>query len=107
MSALTAVCLAASATIDRYPILCRDGAFIRRGEDSLAHGRRLQTVSDSREAERLDPANYHPRSQLGSIYSTFRDARPARAEYERAVRLNPDIKGNVGGALKPRNKAVN
>lgn len=90
--ALTTVCLAASATINRYPVLRRLRALIQEGEKSLAHGDRAQALSDFREAERLEPADYCPHAQLNSIYSALGDSRRAREESEWAVRLRPDLR---------------
>src|SRR3989442_5721115 len=66
--ALSTVCLAASATIDRYPVLRRVNTLIQEGEKSLAHGDRVQALSDFREAERLEPVDYRPHLQLSSGY---------------------------------------
>jgi len=104
---LSTVCLAASATIARYPVLRRVSALIQEGSESLARGDLVQARSDFREAERLEPADYRPHLQLSSVYSILGDTRRAREEYEWGVRLNPDIKGNVDGPLKARNKAAN
>jgi membrane associated rhomboid family serine protease len=92
MIALTTVCLAASATINRYPILRRVSALIQEGEKSLAHGDRVQALSDFREAERLEPADYRPHAQLNSIYSALGDSRRAREESKWAVRLRLDLR---------------
>ncbi len=92
--ALTTVCLATSATINRYPVLRRASALIQAGDYSLARGDRAQALSDFREAERLEPADYRPHLQLSSIYSARGEARQAREEYEWTVRLNdehPDL----------------
>ncbi len=94
MIALTTVCLAASATINRYPVLRRVGALIQKGQESLARGDRRQALSDFREAERLEPADYQPHLQLSSIYSALGDTSKAREECKWAVRLNyehPDL----------------
>ena len=80
--ALSTVCLAAGATIDRYPVLRRVSALIQEGGESLAHGNRVQALSDFREAERLEPADYRSHLQLGSVYSALGRSRQARAEYE-------------------------
>ena len=88
--ALTTVCLAASATIDHYPVLRRVSTLIQEGEDSLAHGDRAHALSDFVEAERLEPADYRPHLELSSIYSALREARQAREEYEWTVRLNDE-----------------
>ena len=97
--ALTTVCLAASATIDRYPVLRRVTALIQEGQESLARGEGSQALSDLREAERLEPADYRPHLQLSSIYSALGEARQAGKEYEWAVRLNADLRGDVQGAF--------
>ena len=86
--ALSTVCLAASATIDRYPVLRRVSALIQQGNESLAHGDRIQALSDFREAERLEPADFRPHSQLSLIYSAVGEARKGKEEYEWTVRLN-------------------
>ena len=91
--ALTTVCVAASATINRYPVLRLVSALIQAGEDSLARGDRLQAFSDFREAERLEPADYRPHLKLSSIYSSLGDTSKARDEYRRAVHLNDDHPG--------------
>ncbi len=106
MIALTTVCLAVSATTDRCPVLRRVSALIQKGEDSLAHEDRVQALSDFREAERLEPADYRPHSQLSSIYSALGEARQAGEEYEWALRLNPHIKENVVGVFTPRKRLV-
>lgn len=106
MIALTAACLAASATIDRYPILCRVSTLIQKGEDSLARSDGVQALSDFREAERLEPADYRPHSQQSSIYSALGGARQAKEENAWALRLNADIRGNVEGAFTPRKRLV-
>ncbi len=106
MIALTTVCLATSATIDRYPVLRRTSALIQEGEESLTRGDGSQALSDLREAERLEPADYRPHLQLSSIYSALGEAHRAREEYESSVRLNPNIRGNVDGALRPRKNLV-
>src|SRR2546427_4594780 len=105
--ALTTVCLAASATINRYPVLWRASALIQEGERSLAHGDRVRSLSDFREAEQLEPADYRPHLQLSSIYLVLGQERQAREEYEWAALLDPDIKGDVGVPLKARNNARN
>jgi tetratricopeptide (TPR) repeat protein len=87
--ALTTVCLAASATINRYPVLRRVGTLIQEGEESLARGDRVRALSDFREAERLEPADYRPHLKLCSIYSAIGEARQAREEFEWAGRLMP------------------
>jgi Flp pilus assembly protein TadD len=97
--ALSTVCLAASATIDRYPVLRRVSALIQDGQKSLAYGDSVQALSDFREAERLEPADYRPHSQLGSIYSAVGDVRRAREEYEWAVRINPDVRNESVKAI--------
>src|SRR5438552_3379776 len=88
--ALSTVCLAASATIDRYPVLRRVSALIQDGEKSLARGDLVQALSDFRKAEKLEPADYRPHQQLSSIYSALGEAREAREEYEWTVRLNDE-----------------
>ena len=88
--ALSAVCLAASATIDRYPVLRRVRALIQQGSESLARGDLVQALSDFRKAEKLEPADYRPHLQLSSIYSALGEARKGREEYEWTVRLNYD-----------------
>ena len=88
--ALSTVCLAASATIDRYPVLRRVRALIQQGSESLARGDLVQARSDFREAEKLEPADYRPHLQLSSIYSALGEAREAREEYEWTVRLNDE-----------------
>lgn len=93
MIALTTVCLAASATINRYPVLRRVSALIQEGQESLAHGDRVQALSDFREAERLEPADYRPHLQLSSIYSARGEARQAREEYEWTVRVSGERPG--------------
>ena len=68
----------------------RVSTLIQEGEDSLAHGNRVQALSDFREAERLEPADYRPHSKLISIYLALGEARQAREEYEWTVRLNDE-----------------
>ena len=104
--ALITVCLAASATIDRYPVLRRVSTLIQEGEESLAHGDRVQALTDFREAERLEPPDYRPHLGLSSIYSALGAARQAREEYEWAVHLNAGVGGNAEGAFTPRPKLV-
>jgi rhomboid protease GluP len=107
MVALTTVCLAASATINRYPVLRRVAGLIQEGEESLAHGDRVRALSDFREAERLEPADYRPHLRLSSIRSALDDARQAKQEYGWAVRLKPSAsEGNIK-ADGSREKAVN
>jgi len=91
--ALSTVCLAASATIDRYPVLRRVSALIQEGSESLARGDLVQALSDFREAEKLEPADYRPHLQLSSIYSALGEARKDREEYEWTVRLNYERPG--------------
>jgi membrane associated rhomboid family serine protease len=104
--ALTTVCLSGSAAIDRYPVLRRVSALIQQGSESLAHGNRVQALSDFREAERLEPADYRPHLQLSRIHLALRDSRQAKVEYEWAVRLNPDTRGNVEGGFRRRKNLV-
>jgi len=106
MIALTTVCFAASATIDRYPVLRRVCMLNQVGEESLARGDRVRAISDFREAERLEPADYRPHLQLSSIYIAIGEGRYAKDEYEWGKGLMPDIRGNVGTTSKPGNKAV-
>jgi hypothetical protein len=54
MIALTTVCLTAGATIDRHPVLRRVSTLIQEGEHSLAHGDRVQALSDFRKPKRLE-----------------------------------------------------
>jgi len=86
--ALTAVCLAASATINRYPALRRINVLVQEGEKSLAHGDRAQALSAFREAERLEPADYRTHLQLSSIYSALGETSKATEEYKWSVGLN-------------------
>ncbi len=81
-------CFAVSATIDRYPVLRRVSALIQQGDDSLAYGERIQALSDFREAESLELADYRPHLELSSIYSALGEARQAREEYEWTAGLN-------------------
>jgi membrane associated rhomboid family serine protease len=90
MIALTTVCLAATATINRYPILRRVSAVIQEGQESLARGDRVQALSDFREAELLEPADYRAHLKLSSIYSALGDTSKARQEYKWTVRLNDE-----------------
>jgi rhomboid protease GluP len=94
--ALTTVCLAASATINRYPSLRRVSALIQGGEKSLAQGNRVQAISDFREAERLEPADYRPHEKLSQIYSGFGQESLAYGEFESAIRLRPDLRNESG-----------
>ena len=89
MIALSTVCLAASATINRYPVLRRVNTLIQEGEKSLAHGDRVQALSDFREAERLEPVDYRPHLQLSSVYLAFGRDCQASEEYKWATRLRP------------------
>ena len=97
--ALTTICLSASAAINRYPVLRRVSTLIQEGEKSLARGDRVHALSDFREAERLEPADYRPHLELSSIHSALGQARRSTEEYESAVRLNPDARWNVGRDL--------
>jgi len=105
--ALTTICLSASAAINRYPVLRSVSTLIQEGEESLARGDRVRALCDFREAERLEPADYRPHLQLSWIYAAFGEEREARGEYEWAVRLNADFRGDVARALKAGDKAVN
>jgi len=78
--ALTTVCLAASATINRYPVLRRVNMLNQLGEASLAKGDRVHALSEFREAERLEPADYRPHLKLCSIYSSLGDTSKAKQE---------------------------
>ena len=98
MIALTTVCLAASATIDRYPVLHRANMLNQVGEESLAKGDRVHALSDFREAERLEPADYRPHLELSSIYSSFGRERQAREEYDWAARLKPEVRNESAKA---------
>jgi hypothetical protein len=40
------------------------------------------------------------------VYLALGEARQAREEYDWAVRLNPDIRGNVEGSFTPRKNLV-
>lgn len=96
--ALTTVSLAASATINRYPVVRRVSALIQEGEKSLAHGDRVRALSAFREAERLEPADYRAHLQLSWIYAAFGQECQASEECEWAVRLksgsrNESVKG--------------
>ncbi len=75
---------------------------IQEGEESLAHRDRIATLSDFPEAERLEPADCRPHLQLSSIYAALGRERDASEEYEWAVPLNPDTRGNVEGAFTLR-----
>jgi len=90
--ALTTVCLAASATIDRYPVLHRVNMLSQVGEESLAKGDRVRALSDFREAERLEPADYRPHLELSSIYSALGLESQAREEFDWAARLKPEFR---------------
>jgi len=104
MIALTTVCLAASATIDRYPVLRRVNMLNRVGEESLAKGERVHALSDFREAERLEPADYRPHLELSSIYSALGREQQAREECDWAARLKPDVRNeNVKLAVFRKN----
>ena len=105
MIALTTVCLAASATIDRYPVLCRVNTLNQLGEESLAKGDRVHALSDFREAERLEPADYRPHLELSSIYSSLGRDRRAREEYDWAVQLKPEVRNESGKASPFRKNA--
>ena len=87
--ALSTVCLAGSATINRYPVLRRVSALIQEGSESLAHRDRVQALSDFREAERLEPVDYRPHLQLSSVYLAFGRDCQASEEYKWAMRLRP------------------
>jgi len=87
MIALTTVCLAASATIDRYPVLRRVDMLNQLGEESLAKGDRVHALSDFREAERLEPADYRAHLKLCSVYSALGDTSKAEQECIWTVRL--------------------
>jgi len=87
MIALTTVCIAACATIDRYPILRRVRLLSQAGEESLAKGDRVHALSDFREAERLEPADYRAHLKLCSIYSALGDTSKAKQECIWTVRL--------------------
>jgi membrane associated rhomboid family serine protease len=102
MIALTTVCLAASATIDRYPVLCRVNLLNQIGKESLAKGDRVHALSNFREAERLEPADYRPHLELSSIYSSLGREQQAHEEYYWAVRLEPEVRN----ARNSYNKAV-
>ncbi|HUI70391.1 MAG TPA: rhomboid family intramembrane serine protease [Spirochaetia bacterium] len=96
MIALTTVCLAASATIDRYPVLHRVNMLNQVGEESFAKGDRVHALSDFREAERLEPADFRPHLELSSIYSSLGRERQTREECDWAARLEPEVtNGNV------------
>src|SRR5262249_40924459 len=61
---------------------------------SLARGDRVRALSDFREAERLEPADYRPHLKLCSIYSALGDTSKGRQEYKWTKRLNdehPDL----------------
>jgi membrane associated rhomboid family serine protease len=102
MIALTTVCLAASATIDRYPVLRPVATVNELGEKSLAKGDRAHALSDFREAERLEPADYRPHLELSCIYSSFGQERQAHEEYDWAAQLKPEVRN----ARNSYNKAV-
>ena len=104
--ALTTVCLAASATINRYPVLRRASALIQAGDYSLARGDRAQALSDFREAERLEPADYRPHLQLSLIYTAFGEFREATQEYEWSARVEPELKRKIV-CIRTRNDAGN
>ena len=105
MIALTTVCLAASATIDRYPVLRRVNMLNRVGDELLAKGDRVHALSDFREAERLEPADYRPHLELSSIYSSFGREQQAREEYDWAVRLKPEVRNESAKAGSFRKNA--
>jgi membrane associated rhomboid family serine protease len=102
MIALATVCFSTSATIDRYPVLCRVNMLNQVGEESLAKGDRVHALSDFREAERLEPADYRPHLELSSIYSSLGQEREAREEYDWAARLKPEVRNEsaIGGAFR-------
>jgi rhomboid protease GluP len=105
MIALTTVCLAASATVDRYPVLRRVDMLNRVGEESLAKGDRVHALSDFREVERLEPADYRPHMELSSIYSSLGRGQQAREEYDWAVRLKPEVRNERAKAGSFRKSA--
>jgi membrane associated rhomboid family serine protease len=95
MIALTTVCLAASATIDRYPVLHRVSVLIKEGQNSAAQGDHVQALVCFREAEWLEPADYRAHLGLSSIYSALGESSQAREEFEWAARLSARAGGNV------------
>ena len=97
--ALTAVCVAASATLDRYPVLRRVSALIQEGEKSLANGDRVRALSDFCQAERLEPADYRAHLELSSIYVALGQEGQARQEYAWAVRLEPQSRNDSAKAI--------
>jgi len=105
--ALTTVCLAASATINRYPVLRRVSALIQDGQESLAHGDRVHALYDFREAERLEPADYRPHLGLSSIYRALGQEHQADKECEWAIRSNPEIPRKAQKVFTAQKKTVN
>ena len=90
MIALGTVCLAASATTDRYPVLRRVSALTREGENAVAHCDRVQALSDFRKAERLEPAGYRAHLQLSSIYSALgRNDQDSIIEFLKSLQILP------------------
>ena len=105
--ALTTVCLAASATINRYPVLRRVSALIQDGQESLAHGDRVHALYDFREAERLEPADYRPHLGLSSIYRALGQEHQADKECEWAIGSNPEIPRKAQKVFTAQKKTVN
>ncbi len=106
MIALTTVCLAATATFDRYPVLRRVSMLNQVGEASLAKGDRVHALSAFREAERLEPPDYRPHLELSSIYSALGEEHQASKQYEWAVRLRPELRKESVKAAALRKGAV-
>ena len=105
--ALTTICLSASAAINRYPVLRRVSTLIQEGQESLARGDRVRALSDFREVERLEPADYRSHLQLSLIYTAFGQFREATHEYEWSARVGPDVKRIDGVRSKACNDAGN
>jgi len=72
------------------------------GKESLAKGDRAHALSDFREAERLEPADYRPHLELSSIYWALGLESQACEEFAWAARLEPEFENE----RKSYNKVV-
>ena len=86
---------------DMSPVYLPSGSWAR---PNVPSGNMPQTLG-SRSA--LEPGDYRAHSQPSSICSALGDVRQARKEHQWAIRLSPDIRGNLDVRLKARNKAGN
>jgi rhomboid protease GluP len=102
LAALGVVCVSGMAALNYYPRWQRALALEAEG-NRLLTARQLEAAKLQFErAKQIEPADSRPYFQLSSIYLGLGQEPQAREECEWALRLNPEIRGNVGVASRRR-----